>query len=139
LDTILGKLLSVTIIIFMVGSLLEVGLKVKVDQARKALHNVRFLVLSVLWAYVPCPALAVLLTKIMRLSKPYAVGMLFLSMRPFAPFFPSRCKRRLGIWSSPGLYTAGFCRHSHLHASSNALDFLCIRRCPFARPLGRGK
>ena len=88
METILDKALGISLIIFMIGSLLEIGLKLRIDDAWRALRNVRFVILSLLWAFVLCPALAILLTTIIPLSKAYADGMLFLGMAPCAPFFP---------------------------------------------------
>ena len=86
---ILQKLLNLTLVIFMVGNLLEMGLKIKVSETLDALRDRRFLGLSILWAFVLCPALALLLTKILPLAEPYAIGLLFLGMAPCAPFLPA--------------------------------------------------
>lgn len=69
---------NVTIVIFMVGNLLEVGLRLRVAEALAALRNVRFVMLSLLWCFVLGPALALLFTKIIPLSKPYALGLVLL-------------------------------------------------------------
>jgi predicted Na+-dependent transporter len=65
----------------MVGNLLEVGLKLRLPEAARALRDARFVALSVLWAFVLCPAFAVLLTS-RPLAEPCAVGLLFLGMAP---------------------------------------------------------
>jgi bile acid:Na+ symporter, BASS family len=65
------------------------GLKIRVNRALDALSYRRFLGLSILWAFVLCPALALLLTTIFPLAEPYAVGLLFLGMAPCAPFLPA--------------------------------------------------
>jgi bile acid:Na+ symporter, BASS family len=88
MDVILQKALVITLIIFMVGSLLEVGLKLNLREARSALTDVRFLILSIFWSFIFCPAFAFLLTKIIPLAEPYAIGLLFLGMAPCAPFLP---------------------------------------------------
>jgi BASS family bile acid:Na+ symporter len=93
---ILSKLLTFTLVIFMVGSLLEMGLKLKLDEALKALRNVRFMALGVLWSFVLSPALAVLLTKVLPLSEPYALGLLFLGMAPCAPYLPMISEKARG-------------------------------------------
>src|SRR5437763_3417497 len=82
-------LLGVTLVMFMVGSLFEVGLRLNVTEAFAAIRNVRFVCLSILWAFFLCPALAVLLTRIIPLTEPYATGLILLSMTPCAPFFPT--------------------------------------------------
>jgi BASS family bile acid:Na+ symporter len=86
--TILQNLLSISLILFMVGSLLEVGLRLRIREAISALHNVRFVILSLLWAFVLCPMLAVLLSRVIPLAEPYAIGLVLLGMTPCAPFFP---------------------------------------------------
>jgi predicted Na+-dependent transporter len=68
MDWILQSLLGIALIIFMVGSLLEVGLKLKLKEAIGATRNLKFLSLSVLWAFVLCPSLAVLLGRVRFLS-----------------------------------------------------------------------
>ena len=93
---ILQKLLGITLVIFMAGNLLEMGLKLKLDEARGALRNVNFIVQSVLWAFVLCPALAYLLTKIIPLAGPYALGLLFLGLAPCAPFLPAVSQKARG-------------------------------------------
>jgi hypothetical protein len=66
---------GIALIIFMAGNLLEVGLKVKLGEVARALHDGRFLGLSVLWSFVLCPALAYLLTKVIPMAEPYALGL----------------------------------------------------------------
>jgi BASS family bile acid:Na+ symporter len=84
----LQHLLNVAIVIFMVGNLLEVGLRLKVPEALAALRNARFVVLTVLWCFVLGPALAVLLTKIIPLAEPNALGLVLLGMAPCSPAIP---------------------------------------------------
>lgn len=92
-------LLNVTIVIFMVGNLLEVGLRLKVTEALAALRNVRFVVLTLLWCFVLGPALAVLLTKIIPLAEPYALGLVFLGLAPCSPAIPMMVKKTGGSFA----------------------------------------
>jgi BASS family bile acid:Na+ symporter len=96
MDAILQKIMGITIVIFMVGSLLEVGLRLQVSEGRVALRNVRFLVVSLLLCFVLGPALAVLLTKIIPLAEPYALGLVFLGMAPCTPGLPMMVKKSGG-------------------------------------------
>lgn len=80
----------------MVGNLLEVGLRLRVSEAFAALRNVRFLVLSLLWCFVLGPALAVLLTRIIPLSEPYALGLVLLGMAPCSPAIPVMMRKSGG-------------------------------------------
>src|SRR5512139_1561814 len=85
---VLNTILNITIVIFMVGNLLEVGLRLHVAEALTALRAVRFVVTSLLWCFVLGPALAVLLTKIFPLTEPYALGLVLLGMAPCSPAIP---------------------------------------------------
>src|SRR5512147_1783631 len=84
----LQTLMNVTIVIFMVGNLLEVGLRLNVAEALAALRNVRFLVTSLVWCFVLGPAMAVLLTRFIPLAAPYALGLVLLGMAPCSPAIP---------------------------------------------------
>src|SRR5689334_19089153 len=88
MDTILQNLLGISLIVFMVGSLLEVGLKLKFGAAIAALHNAEFVTLSLIWCFGLCPLLALLLSHVVPLAEPYAIGLVLLGMTPCAPFFP---------------------------------------------------
>ena len=80
----------------MVGNLLDMGLRLKLQEALGGLRNVRFVVLSGLWGFVLCPALAYLLTKLLPLEQPYAIGLVLLGMTPCAPFLPMMVDKARG-------------------------------------------
>src|SRR5512136_3233774 len=88
MDAILQKIMGITIVIFMVGNLLDVGLRLSVSEALAALRNVRFVVISLLWCFVLGPALAVLLTKLIPMTEPYALGLVLLGLVPCSPAIP---------------------------------------------------
>src|SRR5512136_892122 len=96
MEQVLEKIQAITIVIFMVGNLLEVGLRLQVAEALAALRNMRFLVMSLLWCFVLGPALAVLLTKIIPLSAPYALGLVLLGMAPCSPAIPVMMRKSGG-------------------------------------------
>src|SRR5512142_1504418 len=89
-------LMTVTTVIFMVGNLLDVGLRLNVAEALAALRNARFLVTSLLWCFVLGPALAVLLTKIIPLAEPYALGLVLLGMVTCSPAIPMMVRKAGG-------------------------------------------
>jgi BASS family bile acid:Na+ symporter len=88
MEQVLEKIQAILIVIFMVGNLLEAGLRLKVDEALAALRNVRFVVLTLLGCFVLGPALAVLLTKIIPLAEPYALGLVLLGTAPCSTTIP---------------------------------------------------
>lgn len=92
----LQKTLGLTLIVFMVGNVMEVGLKVKLNEVGRALRDGRFVGMSLLWGFLLCPGFALLLTKIMPMAEPYALGLLFLGMAPGAPFLPAMAQKAKG-------------------------------------------
>ena len=92
----LDKLLKVSLVIFMVGNLLDMGLQLKVIDALAGLRNVRFVSLSIIWGFFLCPALAYLLTRIIPLDPFYGMGMVLLGMTPCAPFLPPMVEKARG-------------------------------------------
>lgn len=86
-------LLKLTLVIFMIGNLLGMGLRVDVKESLRGLVHVRFVLLTVLWGFVISPALAYLLIIVVPLEQNYAVGMLLLGMTPCAPFLPMIVER----------------------------------------------
>ncbi len=92
----LQTLMNVAIVIFMVGNLLEVGLRLNVAEALAALRNARFLVTSLLWCFVLGPALAVLFTLLIPLAEPYALGLVLLGMSPCSLAIPVMMKKSGG-------------------------------------------
>jgi BASS family bile acid:Na+ symporter len=96
MDGPLQQTIDVTIVIFMVGNLLEVGLRLNIAEALAALRNVRFMVLTLLWCFVLGPGLAVLLTKFSPLAEPYALGLVLLGMAPCSPAIPVMMRKAGG-------------------------------------------
>jgi BASS family bile acid:Na+ symporter len=119
---VLPDLLKLTLVVFMVGNLLDMGLRLKLDEALAGLRNVRFVAFSLLWGFVLCPALAVLLAKSLPLAHPYAIGLVLLGMTPCAPFLPPMVERARGDMG----YAAAFM----LLASVVTVGYM-----PFAVPL----
>lgn len=88
MDEILNRLLGPTLAIFMVGSLLEMGLKLELAQAGRALRDLRFVLAALIWSFAIGPALALLLARALPLAPPYGLGLILLGMAPGAPFLP---------------------------------------------------
>jgi bile acid:Na+ symporter, BASS family len=100
----LEPFLRVALVLFIAGSLLEMGLRVPLHDAFAALGDWRFTVATVLLAFVACPALAIALTRIVPLQPSHAAGLLLLAMAPGAPFLPAVAARAGG----PQAYVAAF-------------------------------
>jgi BASS family bile acid:Na+ symporter len=92
----LDNLLKISLVIFMVGNLLDMGLQIKIGDALAGFRNVRFVSFSLIWGFVLCPALAYLLTRIIPLDPFYGIGMVLLGMAPCAPFLPPMVEKARG-------------------------------------------
>ena len=80
--------LKITVVIFMAGNLLDLGLRLNLKAALGGLKDVRFVTLSLLWAFVLCPAVAYGLTLVIPLKPAFAMGFMLLSLAPCAPLLP---------------------------------------------------
>jgi BASS family bile acid:Na+ symporter len=89
-------LLKITVIIFMAGNLLDLGLRIDLRAALRGLRDVRFVILSVLWSFVLCPALAYGLTLVVPLTPAYAMGLILLGLAPCAPLLPMMADKARG-------------------------------------------
>ena len=100
----LNTALQISLVLFMVGNLLDMGLLLKLREAIAALRDVRFVTLSLLWGFILLPGLAYLLTVMIPLDAPLAIGLVLLAMAPCAPFLPPMVDRARGDRD----YTAAF-------------------------------
>jgi bile acid:Na+ symporter, BASS family len=104
MEGILQVILKVSLVLFMVGNLLGMGLELALRDALAALRNVRFLVLSLVWCFVMCPAFAWFVVRVVPMEGPYGVGLLLMGLTPCAPFMPMMVRRARGDMA----YTAAF-------------------------------
>jgi bile acid:Na+ symporter, BASS family len=108
--------MKISLVIFMAGNLLDMGLRVNPADALRGLRNVRFVVYSLLWGFALGPAIAYAITRVIPLEPSHATGLILLGMTPCAPFLPaivSKAKGDLG-------FTAAFL----ILASAGAVVFM---------------
>lgn len=89
-------LLKVSLVIFMAGSLLDMGLRLKLGDALRALRDARFVVVSLLWGFVALPALAYVIAEWLPMAPPFAMGLILLGMAPSSPFMPPMVEKARG-------------------------------------------
>jgi bile acid:Na+ symporter, BASS family len=92
----LMPLLKVSLVIFMAGNLMDMGLRLDPGDALRGLRNIRFVVLTLLWGFLLVPALAYGIAHLMPLDEPYALGLVLLGLAPCAPFVPALVARGNG-------------------------------------------
>ena len=82
------KATSVVMLIFIISSMLGMGLGLTVSQIITPLRNPRLVVLSLLANFVLMPLAALGLAALLRLDSPLGVGLLLLGTAAGAPFLP---------------------------------------------------
>ena len=82
------KATSVATLIFVLSSMLAMGLGFTISQIITPLRNARLVVLSLLANFVLMPLAAVGLAALLRLDQPLGVGLLLLGTAAGAPFLP---------------------------------------------------
>jgi bile acid:Na+ symporter, BASS family len=85
---LMQKATSVAMLIFVLSSMLAMGLGLTVSQIITPLRNARLAVLSLLANFVLMPLAAVALAALLRLDQPLGVGLLLLGTAAGAPFLP---------------------------------------------------
>jgi BASS family bile acid:Na+ symporter len=89
-------LFNIVVLIFTVANLAAMGLELNVREAINALRNAKFVMLIFAWSWVVGPAFAYLITKILPLAEPYAIGLILASPAPCAPFYPLVVRKARG-------------------------------------------
>ena len=85
---VLEKAVPIATLVFVVSSMVAMGLGLKVAQITAPLRNLRLVSLSLLAKFVLMPAAAVALARVLRLDEPLGVGLLVLGVAAGAPFLP---------------------------------------------------
>jgi bile acid:Na+ symporter, BASS family len=85
---LMQKATAVAMLIFVLSSMLAMGLGLTVSQIITPLRNARMVVLSLLANFVLMPLAAVALAALLRLDQPLGVGLLLLGTAAGAPFLP---------------------------------------------------
>jgi BASS family bile acid:Na+ symporter len=101
---LLTTLLKITVLIFMAGNLMDLGLRLDLKAGVRGLRDVRFVTLSLVWAFVLCPAIAWGLTRVIPLSEPYAMGLILLGLTPCAPLLPMVADKARGNLNYAGTF-----------------------------------
>lgn len=97
-------LMKISLVFFMAGNLMDMGLRLNLPDAIKGLRDIKFVSYTLLWGFVIGPAIAYVITLFMPIDKPLADGLILMSLAPCAPFVPifvTKAKGDLG-------YTAAY-------------------------------
>jgi len=92
LQTVFGIL----VILYTVSNLMSMGLEINLREMLKSLRSAKLVVLTLVWGWVVGPTFAILLTKVLPMAEPYAIGLLIFSLAPIAPFLPILVRKAHG-------------------------------------------
>ena len=81
-------LFGIIAILYCAANLGSMGLELNFSETIKSLRSSRLVTLTLVWSWVIGPALAYLITKILPLSEPHAMGLLLFGLAPTAPLLP---------------------------------------------------
>ena len=84
----LSKVIPVTLLVFVVSSMLAVGLSLTVGEILAPLRNRKLVSLALLANFVLMPLAALVLARLLRLDEPLAAALLLLGTAAGAPFLP---------------------------------------------------
>jgi BASS family bile acid:Na+ symporter len=130
--------LKISIVIFMAGNLLDMGLRLNIGDAIAGIKNFRFVFHSLLWGFLIIPAIAWLIVIVFRLEQPYAIGMILLGTTPCAPCLPmmvDRAKGNLGLSAAFMLLVSAFMVLYLPFAVPYLTEGLSVRTWAIAKPL----
>src|SRR5258706_13996443 len=85
---ILSKAIPITMLTFVLSSMLAVGLSLTVREILAPLRNYRLIVLALLANFVLMPLAAQVITKLLRLDQALGIALLLLGTAAGAPFLP---------------------------------------------------
>jgi bile acid:Na+ symporter, BASS family len=85
---LLAKAVPVALLVFVVSSMLAVGLSLTVAQILAPLRNARLVILALVANFVLMPLAALLIARVFRLDQPLGVALLLLGGAAGAPFLP---------------------------------------------------
>jgi BASS family bile acid:Na+ symporter len=95
-EVLLALSVRISLIAFMVGSLLDMGLELRLRDALAGLANHAFLLRVLAFGFVAGPALAWAIGRVVSLDPSYATGLLLVGLTPCAPFLPALVRRANG-------------------------------------------
>jgi predicted Na+-dependent transporter len=85
---ILETLATLSVLVFVIGSMASMGLSLKIPQIMVPLKNVKLVILALVANFILVPIVAYVITLILPLNEPTTIGLILLSTAAGAPFLP---------------------------------------------------
>ena len=97
---LIQKAIPIAMLVFVLSSMLAMGLGLSVGEILSPLRNARLVLLSLLVNFVLMPLGALAIAALLRLDQPLSVGLLLLGAAAGAPFLPKLAQIAKGTWRS---------------------------------------
>lgn len=88
MNDVLQTLASLSVLVFVIGSMASMGLSLRMEQIVAPLRNGRLVALALLANFVLVPAAAFLIVSVLPLDEPIRTGLILLATAAGAPFLP---------------------------------------------------
>jgi len=88
MSDVLETLAQLSVLVFVIASMLAMGLSLSIPQITAPLKNARLVILAVVANFILVPALAYVMTLIFSLDDSVEIGLILLSTAAGAPFLP---------------------------------------------------
>lgn len=88
MNEILETLATLSVLVFVIGSMASMGLSLTIGQIVEPLKNARLVILALVANFILVPALAYLITLLIPLDEPVEIGLILLATAAGAPFLP---------------------------------------------------
>ena len=118
--------ISISMIVFVLSSMLGMGLGLRVSEIVAPLRNWRLVTLSLVANFVVMPFAALALARILRLDESMGIGLLLLGLAAGAPFLPKLAQIAKG--------QSRVCRRTDGAADGDYGGLLCRSCCPCCCP-----
>jgi BASS family bile acid:Na+ symporter len=93
---ILATLAQLSVLVFVIGSMLSMGLSLTISQIIEPLKNMRLVILALVANFVLVPLLAYVITLVFSLDEPVEIGLILLATAAGAPFLPKLAQAAKG-------------------------------------------
>jgi len=88
MNEILQIIFKISVLVFVIGSMLSMGLNLTIKQIAEPLKNTKLVIMALIANFVVVPLFVYGMTMIVPLSEGYRIGLILLSIAAGAPFLP---------------------------------------------------
>jgi predicted Na+-dependent transporter len=88
MTVVFTTLASLSVLVFVIGSMASMGLSLQLQQITSSLKNTRLVIMALLANFVLVPLVAYAITLLFPLDEPLRIGLILLSTAAGAPFLP---------------------------------------------------